>query len=641
MTLTPTKPVFGSNASAVSSRSRWTPTFSSSLAVGVLSVVILSAGVLRTSDLASNLTLWLTSALLALSLQFIWGNVGILSFAQGVFYGIGAYTYGVLSINFGVQGSTLLYTIPAGLVAAAVAAALGYFVFYGRLSDIAVAIITYAFTLVIAALASSFVLKIGEASIGGANGLIGIRPLSFGFGDQIVVADVFVGFIVTLVCTASIWLVLVHLRGARFGRILNGIRQNDDRSTLIGYDVRAFKLSSFALGGGVAGIAGALFAAWSQFVNPGQFSASTATFVVIWVLVGGRRSPVGCVVGAILISAVQFYFGSSDYSQYVTLILGALAVAVILIAPDGVAELAAKAGGALLRAARPRASSVQATPAESALAEVGPAEVVSRPGANSSAVGQERRVANPLADGLLLEVRDVSKSFGGVKAVSGVDLHLRQNEIRCIIGPNGAGKSTLFGLLSGRLRLDRGSIVFNGRDISRLPSFKRARLGIGIKMQAASFFPEQTVRENVDLSARAAHRTARPALVARCLAETGLAGFEDQIAFSLSHGQQQWLEIAMVLAQEPSLILLDEPVAGMTVGERRETVEMIHRLAQTCGVIVVEHDMSVVEELGGDVVVMHEGRVLRTGDIHELRKDEQVLDAYLGRDGHDSTEGVE
>ena len=594
---------------------------SPSFPVLTVAAVILIFGIARQGDMASHLTLWMTSALLALSLQFIWGNVGILSFAQAVFFGVGAYVYGVLSINFGVQGSTLVWGIPAGIVAATLAAGLGYFIFYGKLNDIAVAIITYAFTLIFAALASGFSFQIGSASIGGANGLVGIMPMAFGFGDNYVVASPLTGFIVTLFCATVIWLILTRLRHARYGRVLNGIRQNEDRSSLIGYDIRLFKVSSFALAGGVAGIAGSLFAAWSQFVNPGQFSAQSATLVVIWVLVGGRRSPVGSVVGAILISAVQFYFGSSDISQYVALILGVLVVLIILVAPDGVAALTRKAwrsvfnrnSGALDR-------QVTTAPVDRA-DHVEPKPVAVAP------LGDHGRSENSL-----LTVRGVSKSYGGVKAVRSVDFTLDRNEIKCIIGPNGAGKSSLFGLLSGRIRLDEGSIVFDGHDISSLPSFKRARLGLGIKLQTASFFPELTVRENISLAARGEPERARAALVENCIVEAGLTEVRDVEAYSLSHGQQQWLEIGMVLAQKPTLILLDEPVAGMTIGERTQTVNMIHRLSQKCGVVVVEHDMGVVEELGGDVIVMHEGQILRTGHISDLRHDDAVMDAYLGRE---------
>lgn len=603
---------------------------SASLPVLAISAIILIFGIARSDDMASNLTLWMTSALLALSLQFIWGNVGILSFAQAVFFGVGAYVYGALSINFGVPGSSLIWAIPAGIVAAALAGGLGYFIFYGKLSDIAVAIITYAFTLIFVAVGSGLSFQAGTASIGGANGLVGIMPMAFGVGDNYMIVDPLTGFIVTLIITTLIWLFLTKLRNARYGRVLNSIRQNEDRSTLIGYDIRAYKLSSFALAGGVAGIAGSLFAAWSQFVNPGQFSANSATLVVIWVLVGGRRSPVGCVIGAILISAVQFYFGSSDFNQFVTLILGALVVLIVLVAPDGVAALASKAWGAIFKKNPETLVSPVASKQTDISETKAPQVSAVMPKANRKLEG----TGTPL-----LTVRGVSKSYGGVKAVQNVDFELGHNEIKCVIGPNGAGKSSLFGLLSGRIRLDQGTILFDGHDISKLPSFQRARLGLGIKLQTASFFPEVTVRENINLAARNEVERERPALVEKCIVEAGLGDVADIEAYSLSHGQQQWLEIGMVLAQKPTLVLLDEPVAGMTIGERTETVNMIRRLALSCGVVVVEHDMGVVEELGGDVIVMHEGEVLRTGRISELRNDEVVMDAYLGRDSaeHEQT----
>lgn len=583
--------------------------------------IILIFGLARSDDMASNLTLWMSAALLALSLQFIWGNVGILSFAQAAFFGVGAYAYGVLSINFGIQISTLVWVLPAGILSAALAAGLGYFMFYGKLSDIAVAIITYAFTLVFAALASGFYFQAGEASIGGANGLVGILPMAFGWGDSYIFADSLTGFVVTLIIVTVIWLLLTKLRDSRYGRILNSIRQNEDRATLIGYDVRAFKVSSFAIAGGVAGIAGSLFASWSQFVNPGQFAAQSAVLVVVWVLVGGRRSPVGSVIGAIIISALQYYLGSGDFRQFVTLIIGVLVVLIVIVAPDGLAALASKAWKAALKRRKPPAA-----------AQVEPEQTRFLPAQNvkTAITVPEAMTKSANVGTVLLSVRGISKSFGGVKAVRGVDFELKHNEIMCIIGPNGAGKSSLFGLLTGRIRLDQGSIVFKGHDVSNLHSFERARIGLGIKLQIASFFPEMTVRENLILAARNEVDCGRPALVEKCLLETGLHGVADVAAYSLSHGHQQWLEIGMVLAQRPALILLDEPVAGMTVGERAKTVQIIRQLALNCGVIVVEHDMSVVEALGGDVIVMHEGKVLRVGKMNELRSDEAVMEAYLG-----------
>jgi branched-chain amino acid transport system permease protein len=598
----------------------------------IISALVLAAGIFGNVGLLSNMTLWLSSALLALSLQFIWGYGGMLSFCQNAFFGVGAYCFGVASIDISSPGTTVVFVLFSVVGAAVIATAFGYFMFYGRLSDVAVAITTYAFTLTIAALATGVQFTIGKADIGGANGLVAIPGLAVGVGHSPTLLSPMAAFLVTFAIVVVVWLALGRLRASLRGRILDATRQNDERCVLLGYDVRAYRLCAFVVGASVAGLAGGLFAAWAQFVNPGQFSAQSATLVVVWVLVGGRRSPAGSVAGAVLISAAQFYLGGSAAGNQATLILGAIAIVVVLLAPDGLASL----GGRLLSRRR------------SVPARMSPSEADTTPGAVASSVGdvatghantdmlasvEKRHGAAEGGDTPLLRVEGAGKSFGGVRAVHDVSLQVARCEVRCIIGANGAGKSTLFNLLVGRAQLDHGSVWLDGEDISSMSTHGRARRGIGVKLQTASIFPELSVRENISLAARSdADRADAETIVDQCLDEVSLGDVCDEVASSLSHGQQQWLELGMVLAQQPKLVLLDEPVAGMTVGEREKTVQMIRRLGTRCGVVVVEHDMTVVERLGGEVTVMHEGSVLRRGHIAELRQDEQVMNAYLGRE---------
>jgi branched-chain amino acid transport system permease protein len=235
----------------------------------------------------------------------------------------------------------------------------------------------------------------------------------------------------------------------------------------------------------------------------------------------------------------------------------------------------------------------------------------------------------------VLETRDLGISFGGVKAVDAVSARFGGG-LHCLIGPNGAGKSTFFNLLVGRYRPTTGRILYLGHDIARLESHERARRGIGIKLQVPSVYGRLSVEENVWLAvyARLGHARRATARARTVLAEVDLLARAPDLAAHLSHGEQQWLEIGMVLAAEPAIVLLDEPTAGMTREETARTVELVTALAARTTVVIVEHDMEFVRQLRAPVTVLHQGRVFKQGSLDELRADEEVLDIYLGRAVH-------
>ena len=232
-----------------------------------------------------------------------------------------------------------------------------------------------------------------------------------------------------------------------------------------------------------------------------------------------------------------------------------------------------------------------------------------------------------------VRVQDLDVTLDGTHVLRGVDLAASKGEWVNIIGPNGAGKSTLFGVLTGYHQVTGGTVLLNGEDITRLGPHRRARLGLGIKMQVPSVYGALATRENLWLAAYAAcgDQAAARRHAGRILAQLGLSEAADLPAGALAHGQRQWLEIGMVLATGPSVILLDEPTAGMTRDETEQTTQLIARLRSRATVVVVEHDMEFVRRLDAPITVLHMGGLFTQGSFDELSRDERVLNIYLGR----------
>lgn len=240
----------------------------------------------------------------------------------------------------------------------------------------------------------------------------------------------------------------------------------------------------------------------------------------------------------------------------------------------------------------------------------------------------------------LLEVEELSVSFDGFKAVDGLTLYVENKEIRAIIGPNGAGKTTLLDLISGRTQLSSGRVRFKQNDLTGLREYQIVRAGIGRKFQTPSVYEALTVFENLEMSYpddrgwRSAWRFRRtPEVVAKVEAVAATIYLEDRLhdrAEVLSHGEKQWLEIGALLIQDPELLLLDEPVAGMSVRDREKTAELIVKLAQERAVVVIEHDMDFVKQIAHRVTVLHQGKVLAEGRMDAISKDPRVIEVYLG-----------
>jgi len=273
----------------------------------------------------------------------------------------------------------------------------------------------------------------------------------------------------------------------------------------------------------------------------------------------------------------------------------------------------------------------EALPMLRAETEIAAARMAATPGAPSLAVGDA-----------LLYLDGVTVSFDGFKALNQLSLVVEKGELRTIIGPNGAGKTTMMDVVTGKTRPDAGQVFFAGTtDLSKLDEAEIANLGIGRKFQKPTVFENLSVFENLELALKADRGTwrtlfavlagAQRGRIAKTLSTIGLAGRSGELAGALSHGQKQWLEIGMLLMQDQQLLLLDEPVAGMTDRETEETAALILELARAHTIIVVEHDMAFVRSLGARVTVLHEGSVLAEGSIDHVQNDQRVIEVYLGR----------
>lgn len=243
----------------------------------------------------------------------------------------------------------------------------------------------------------------------------------------------------------------------------------------------------------------------------------------------------------------------------------------------------------------------------------------------------------------LLEVSGISVSFDGFKAINNLSIEIGEPELRAVIGPNGAGKTTFMDIVTGKTKPDEGDVIWGDKSISLLGMSESqiAREGIGRKFQKPTVFEAQTVRENLAMALSNPRgpfdvlfykKTKRGAERIEAIAEEiGLTGELTRMAGELSHGQKQWLEIGMLLAQDPRLLLVDEPAAGMTPAEREHTTELLVRAAQTRAVVVIEHDMEFVRRLNCKVTVLHEGSVLAEGSLDYVTSNKDVIDVYLGR----------
>ena len=558
-------------------------------------------------------------AIQASSWNIISGYAGYISLGHSMFLGLGSYTVAIAALRWGVNP---LWLAPLGGVTAVVVALLiGGVVLRTRGS--AFVIITIAMLLAAQILAVNF-----RGLTQGSDGITLELPF---WGRDYQNIPFYYIFLALLVITVlfSAW-----IGRTKFGTGLIAIREDEGKAASIGVNTTRFKIVGYVASSFFIGVAGGVYAYYLTFLNPvGAFTILGSVVIVLATLTGGKGTLYGPVVGAFIVQLVgegATVFGGG--SQTRVLLFGLALTAVVLFMPSGLLPTVE----AWWKRRHP--AEVEYTDQAGALSR-GPVTTHERVLAEV-AVG--RADDGAVAGDVLLDVRGVSKRFGGLIAVDNADLTVRKGSITALIGPNGSGKTTLFNLITGGMTADSGEIYFRGQRIDQMKPWARGHLGLGRTFQVTRLFKEMTVQQNVvaplpDSRWRtmfadsvSGHEAAR----ARELLDiVGLGRFARDRAGDLSYGQQKLVELAQVLMLEPQLILLDEPAGGVNPSLLGRLTQVIRELNESgISFLVVEHNIPLVLDLCDPVVVFSRGTPIAEGPPGTIREDPVVLDAYLGDD---------
>jgi branched-chain amino acid transport system permease protein len=538
------------------------------------------------------------------------GYAGYISLGSSAFVGLGAYTTGILAAKHGV--TPWIGCLAGGLVSAIAAALLSLVT--RRTRGMYFVIVTFAALQLLAVVATTW-----SSLTGGSEGLaMPVPTWSLAYEYWPFYYSLF--GLMLIAVAVSAW-----VRGSKLGLGLFAIRDDEDKLTGLGLPTNVYKLVAFVLGGTFLGVAGGIYGYDVTFLNTSAvFDIVTSMLIVLSTLLGGRGTVMGPVLGAFIIEPLANFtttnLGGADAGSIRLFLFGGLLGAVVLFAPRGILpsittwrERARGRGGPA--AATATASSSRHRPSAPPAATAAPAQTV-------------------------LEVSRMSKAFGGLQAVDGVDLAVSSGAITGLIGPNGSGKTTLFNLIDGTVSSRAGRLLMRGRRLEHRGRVTRAHAGIARTYQLPRLFGSLTVLENVVLPERSlsVRRLLSPRVSAAertraldLLDGMGLATYADARPSELSYGQRKLIELAQVLWLEPELLMLDEPAAGISPALTQRLGEHIRALsARGVAILLVEHDLTFLSSLCQDVYVMSGGRIIAHGPIAEISADRGVIDAYLG-----------
>ena len=571
--------------------------------------------------------------------DILFGFAGLLSFGQSAFFGTGGMVAAYLLTVSGFP-----YVMVAILIGTIAAAVIGYLV--GLIALRRTGIYFAMITVAIAEVFYFVEFNPLSALTGGENGLPGVPTPSIYLGFTTLRFNTDWSLYSFLAFWYFVGIVLaLRLMRSPVGAILSAIRDNPTRAAAVGHNIHGYKLTAFVIAATYAGFAGGMLAVMQGFMPPDAFTFDTSGQLVMQTAIGGAGTLFGPLVGA----AVWLYL--SDFFQ-MTLHLGAtwklvLGIVFVLLVcflrrgiVGGLADLA------LLITGQRRATHEPAEPQPDLVApNNGAADLAAKPSAPAVMSGER-----PAADGAvelgepILQAEGLSKRYGGLLANDNIDFTVRRGELRGIIGPNGAGKSTFFKMLTCEVPPTSGRILFHGEDITGLDVTRVCQLGLTKSYQVNQLFTRLTVRDNVTIAALSEkrgsfrldlmrHTSQIPGLedrIAETLALVHLTDRADLPVSDLAYGEKRRLEIGLALATGPSILLLDEPLAGMSPSERVETVQLLKSIRRGRTMIVIDHDMDAIFELAEQITVLQEGRVLVEGTPAEIKANTDVQQAYLG-----------
>src|SRR5215472_2104436 len=570
--------------------------------------------------------------LFGIGFDILFGFTGLLSFGQSAFFGTGGMfaAYLLTVLNF----PDVIAAVIIGMIVAAI---VGYFV--GLIALKRTGIYFAMITVAIAEVFFFVEFNPLSAYTGGENGLPGVPTPTLYLGFATMRFDSDSSMYAFLAFWYFVGLVLaLRLVRSPVGMVLRAIRDNKLRAAAVGHNIHGYKLTAFIIAAAYAGFAGGLLGVMQGFMPPDAFTFETSGQLVIQTAIGGAGTLFGPLIGA----TVWLYL--SDFLQ-TTLRLGAswkLALGIVFVLlvwflRGGIVGGLAKLWPLLSGRARQREA------AESDPTVVAPQRVASTAAPLVQLTPSHHRPTTGSGE-IILKAEALSKRYGGIVANDGIDFTVRRGELRGIIGPNGAGKSTFFKMLTCEIAPTAGRIVFEDRDITGLDVTRVCQLGLTKSYQVNQLFARLSVRDNLTVAALAEKRGPfRPDLfrkvssvaglyerVEQTLALVHLSSRADLPVSELAYGEKRRLEIGLALASAPSLLLLDEPLAGMSPRERLETVQLLKSIALGRTMIVVDHDMDAIFELAGRITVLHEGRVLTEGAPEEVKRNATVQEAYLG-----------
>ena len=580
-------------------------------------------------DLLTRVLNW---GLIGLGFDILFGLAGLLSFGQAAFYGVGGFVTAYLLVS-GTLTSVWLALAAGTISAGAFGLVVGW---------LAVRRIGIYFTMITLAFGQmAYFIENSPLShyTGGENGIPGVPVPVLGFGEHAIrIGAGLPMYVLFSVIFFGAYVLARRIVRSPVGAILLAIKENTARVAMLGHNVPAYKLTAFVIAALYAGLAGGLLGSFQSYMPPDAFSLETSGQLVVQTIVGGANTLVGPLVGAAvwlwLRDNLQLIPGLSTLWK---LVLGIAFIVLVVGLRRGIC-------GEIIHwwTERRTLSARQAAEAVTETIEAG--------GTVKPALSRERDATLPLpspATGdsdIALEACALARHYGGLKAVDGVSFKVRCGSIHAVIGPNGAGKSTLFKMLLDEVSPTSGHVLLFGSQVTGHGVSRTAQFGIAKSNQLNQLFPNLSVRKNLRIAALARRRgplridllrtaDSLPEVEAQIdaiMALLDLAVRADTPAHILAYGEKRRLEIGMALATSPKVLLLDEPLAGMSPSERAATCALIRDIAQTCTIVIVEHDLDAIFGLAERITVLYEGRLLADGTADEIRGNQQVQDAYLG-----------